>query len=69
METINVLKSGGNHNGKHGFLSKLGTGLANLTSGGGSLFLNRLYGPGRVGLQSMSYYPPAVRVCLVALAI
>ena len=40
---------------------KLDTVLTNLTTGlfgGASFTLNRFTGPGRVGIQSMSYHPP-----------
>jgi uncharacterized protein (AIM24 family) len=50
MDTISVLQSGGGG----GFLGALGALV-----GGVSIMMNRLYGPGRVGFQSMTYHEPA----------
>jgi len=49
MDTVTVLQSGGG-----GLMGALGALV-----GGASLVMNRLYGPGRVGLQSMTYHEPA----------
>jgi len=48
METVTALQSSG------GILGAIGVML-----GGISLTLNRFIGPGRLGLQSMTYHPPA----------
>jgi len=45
-----VLQSGGGG----GLMGALGAFV-----GGASLIMNRLYGPGRIGLQSMTYHEPA----------
>ncbi len=50
METVTVLQSGGGG----GLLGALGAFV-----GGASLVMNRFRGPGRVGLQSMTYHEPA----------
>jgi uncharacterized protein (AIM24 family) len=50
MDTVTVLQSGG----AGGLMGALGAFV-----GGASLVMNRLYGPGRVGLQSMTYHEPA----------
>jgi uncharacterized protein (AIM24 family) len=50
MNTISVLQS----QGGGGLLGALGAFV-----GGSALTLNRFVGPGRVGLQSMTYHPPA----------
>lgn len=50
MDTVSVLSS----QGAGGFLGALGAFV-----GGAALQLNRFYGPGRVGLQSMTYHEPA----------
>jgi uncharacterized protein (AIM24 family) len=50
MDTVTVLQSGGGG----GLMGALGAFV-----GGASLVMNRLYGPGRVGLQSMTYHEPA----------
>ncbi len=50
METASVLQSGG----AGGLMGALGAFM-----GGAALTLNRFYGPGRVGLQSMTYHAPA----------
>jgi uncharacterized protein (AIM24 family) len=52
MDTVTVLQSGG---GGGGLMGALGAFV-----GGASLILNRFTGPGRLGLQSMTYHPPAV---------
>ena len=49
MDTVSVLKSGGGG----GLLGALGAFV-----GGAALMLNRFYGPGRVGIQSMTYHEP-----------
>ncbi len=49
MDTVSVLQSGG----KGGLLGALGAFM-----GGAALSLNRFYGPGRVGIQSMTYHEP-----------
>lgn len=49
MDTVSVLQSGGGG----GLLGALGAFV-----GGSALTLNRFYGPGRVGMQSMTYHPP-----------
>jgi uncharacterized protein (AIM24 family) len=50
METVSVLQS----QGGGGLLGALGAMV-----GGSALMLNRFYGPGRIGMQSMTYHPPA----------
>ena len=50
MDTVSVLSS----QGGGGLLGALGAFV-----GGAALQLNRFYGPGRVGLQSMTYHEPA----------
>lgn len=50
MDTVTVLQSGGGG----GFLGALGAFV-----GGASLMMNRFTGPGRLGLQSMTYHEPA----------
>jgi uncharacterized protein (AIM24 family) len=50
MDTVTVLQSGGGG----GFMGALGALV-----GGASLMLNRFTGPGRLGLQSMTYHEPA----------
>ncbi len=50
MDTVTVLQSGGGG----GLMGALGAFV-----GGASLMMNRFYGPGRVGLQSMTYHEPA----------
>jgi len=50
MDTISVLQSGGGG----GFMGALGALV-----GGASVMMNRFTGPGRVGLQSMTYHEPA----------
>ena len=50
MDTVSVLQSGGGG----GLMGALGAFV-----GGAALMLNRFYGPGRVGIQSMTYHPPA----------
>jgi len=50
MDTVSVLQS----QGGGGLLGALGA-----FAGGAALTLNRFYGPGRVGLQSMTYHEPA----------
>ncbi len=49
MDTVSVLQS----QGGGGLLGALGAFV-----GGAALTLNRFYGPGRVGLQSMTYHEP-----------
>ena len=49
MDTVSVLKSGGGG----GLMGALGAFV-----GGAALTLNRFYGPGRVGIQSMTYHEP-----------
>jgi uncharacterized protein (AIM24 family) len=49
MDTVSVLNSGG----KGGLMGALGAFV-----GGAALVLNRFYGPGRIGMQSMTYHPP-----------
>lgn len=49
MDTVSVLQS----SGKGGLLGALGAFM-----GGAALTLNRFYGPGRVGIQSMTYHEP-----------
>lgn len=49
MDTVSVLKSGGGG----GLMGALGAFV-----GGAALMLNRFYGPGRVGIQSMTYHEP-----------
>lgn len=48
MDTVSVLQSGGG-----GLMGALGAFV-----GGAALTLNRFYGPGRVGIQSMTYHEP-----------
>jgi uncharacterized protein (AIM24 family) len=50
MDTVTVLQSGGGG----GLMAALGAFV-----GGASLMMNRFTGPGRLGLQSMTYHPPA----------
>jgi uncharacterized protein (AIM24 family) len=50
MDTVTVLQSGGGG----GLMAALGAFV-----GGASLVMNRFTGPGRLGLQSMTYHPPA----------
>jgi len=50
MDTVSVLQS----QGGGGLLGALGAFV-----GGAALTLNRFYGPGRLGLQSMTYHEPA----------
>ena len=50
MDTVTVLQSGGGG----GFMGALGALV-----GGASLMMNRFTGPGRLGLQSMTYHEPA----------
>jgi uncharacterized protein (AIM24 family) len=50
METVSVLQSGGGG----GLMGVLGAFV-----GGASLSMNRFVGPGRIGLQSMTYHEPA----------
>lgn len=50
MDTVSVLQT----QGGGGLLGALGAFV-----GGAALMLNRFYGPGRVGLQSMTYHEPA----------
>ena len=50
MDTVSVLSS----QGGGGLLGAIGAFV-----GGSALTLNRFYGPGRVGLQSMTYHEPA----------
>jgi uncharacterized protein (AIM24 family) len=50
MDTVTVLQSGGGG----GLLGALGAFV-----GGASLMMNRFTGPGRLGLQSMTYHEPA----------
>ncbi|MBV8642454.1 MAG: AIM24 family protein, partial [Candidatus Eremiobacteraeota bacterium] len=50
MDTVSVLQS----QGAGGLLGALGALV-----GGAALTLNRFYGPGRLGMQSMTYHPPA----------
>ncbi len=50
MDTVSVLSS----QGTGGLLGALGAFV-----GGSALQLNRFYGPGRVGMQSMTYHAPA----------
>ncbi|GAC1536952.1 MAG: AIM24 family protein [Candidatus Velthaea sp.] len=49
MDTVTVLQSGG----AGGLMGALGALV-----GGASLVMNRFYGPGRLGLQSMTYHEP-----------
>ncbi|HTD35443.1 MAG TPA: hypothetical protein VK665_17375, partial [Candidatus Elarobacter sp.] len=49
MDTVTVLQSGGGG----GFMGALGALV-----GGASLMMNRFTGPGRLGLQSMTYHEP-----------
>lgn len=49
MDTVSVLQSGGGG----GLMGALGAFV-----GGAALTLNRFYGPGRVGMQSMTYHEP-----------
>jgi uncharacterized protein (AIM24 family) len=50
MDTVSVLQS----QGGGGLLGALGAFV-----GGTALTLNRFTGPGRIGMQSMTYHPPA----------
>jgi uncharacterized protein (AIM24 family) len=50
MDTVSVLQS----QGAGGLLGALGAFV-----GGAALTLNRFHGPGRIGMQSMTYHPPA----------
>ncbi|HET7813903.1 MAG TPA: AIM24 family protein [Candidatus Baltobacteraceae bacterium] len=50
MDTVSVLQTGGSGGG---LLGALGAFV-----GGAALTLNRFYGPGRVGIQSMTYHEP-----------
>ena len=50
MDTVTVLQSGGGG----GLMGALGALV-----GGASLTINRFWGPGRLGLQSMTYHEPA----------
>ena len=50
METTTVLQSSGGG----GFLGALATMV-----GGAAVMMNRFYGPGRIGIQSMTYHEPA----------
>ncbi|MGH7755938.1 MAG: AIM24 family protein, partial [Vulcanimicrobiaceae bacterium] len=50
MDTVSVLQS----QGGGGLLGALGAFV-----GGASIFMNRFVGPGRIGLQSMTYHEPA----------
>jgi uncharacterized protein (AIM24 family) len=50
MDTVSVLQSGGGG----GLMGALGAFV-----GGASLMMNRFTGPGRLGLQSMTYHDPA----------
>ena len=50
MDTVTVLQSGGGG----GFMGALGALV-----GGASLVMNRFTGPGRLGLQSMTYHEPS----------
>jgi uncharacterized protein (AIM24 family) len=50
MDTVSVLQSSGRGGGLLGALGAM--------VGGASLVLNRFYGPGRVGIQSMTYHEP-----------
>jgi uncharacterized protein (AIM24 family) len=50
MDTVSVLQSGGGG----GLMGALGAFV-----GGASLMMNRFTGPGRVGMQSMTYHDPA----------
>lgn len=49
MDTVSVLQSGG----QGGLLGALGALVS-----GSALVLNRFYGPGRIGIQSMTYHEP-----------
>jgi uncharacterized protein (AIM24 family) len=49
MDTVSVLQSGGGG----GLLGAIGAFM-----GGSALTLNRFYGPGRLGIQSMTYHEP-----------
>ncbi len=51
METVTVLQSGG----AGGFMGALGAFV-----GGASVMMNRFVGPGRLGMQSMTYHEPHV---------
>lgn len=51
MDTVSVLQT----QGGGGLLGALGAFV-----GGAALTLNRFFGPGRIGLQSMTYHEPAV---------
>lgn len=48
MQTINVLQSQSSSNSGKGFFAKLESAVGNFAGGGGSLFMNRLVGPGRM---------------------
>ena len=50
MDTVSVLQSSGRGGGLLGAIGAM--------VGGASLMLNRFYGPGRVGIQSMTYHEP-----------
>ncbi|HLI96672.1 MAG TPA: AIM24 family protein, partial [Candidatus Baltobacteraceae bacterium] len=50
MDTVSVLNSSGRGGGLMGALGAF--------VGGAALMLNRFYGPGRVGMQSMTYHEP-----------
>ena len=49
METVTALQSGGSG----GIMGAIGAMM-----GGAALTLNRFYGPGRIGIQSMTYHEP-----------
>ena len=49
MDTVSVLQSGGGG----GVMGAIGAFM-----GGAALTLNRFYGPGRIGIQSMTYHEP-----------
>lgn len=49
MDTVSVLRSGGSG----GIMGAIGA-----FAGGAALSLNRFYGPGRIGIQSMTYHEP-----------
>jgi uncharacterized protein (AIM24 family) len=49
MDTVSVLSSGGGG----GLMGAIGAFV-----GGAALTLNRFYGPGRIGMQSMTYHEP-----------
>ncbi|HEV3154835.1 MAG TPA: AIM24 family protein [Candidatus Baltobacteraceae bacterium] len=50
MDTVSVLQSSGRGGGLMGALGAF--------VGGAALMMNRFYGPGRVGIQSMTYHEP-----------